>query len=180
MTPGLPSRLGLVLGLALVSASCDSDGGVFKDSGEPDDRLVVHALESSAPSTEGAAYARAVTRVHERAGGAASTAERIAILHEGLAIPVPAGFAEGQVLRLELATALCETLAARPEDVPAALEVLEPMLRPERSLPLDRVTARALVTLGDTARAGGDDALAAGSYARAIRVMSMLQQEMVP
>ena len=54
------------------------------------------------------------------------------------------------------------------------------MLAPERSLPLDRATARALVVLGDAAISTGDDALAAGSYARAIRMMSLLRQELEP
>jgi hypothetical protein len=59
-------------------------------------------------------------------------------------------------------------------------DLLFPMLAPERSLPLDRASARALVVLGDAAAQLHDDALAAGSYARAIRVMSLLRQELEP
>ncbi len=82
------------------------------------------------------------------------------------------------MLRLELATRLAETTMERPGGEKVAVGLLQPMLAPERSLPLDRATARALVVLGDAAAKSGDDALAAGSYARAIGVMSMLRQEL--
>jgi len=100
------------------------------------------------------------------------------VLRDALALPVPGGLPEAEPLRLELAARLCETLAEQPGGVPVALDLLAPMLDPERSLPVDRSSARALVVLGDLAARSGDDALAAGSYARAIRVMSLLRQEL--
>ncbi len=101
-------------------------------------------------------------------------------MRRALALPVPAGLDEAPILRLELASALCEDLMQRPGGAELAVDLLAPMLDPSRALPLDRVTARALVRLGDAAREVGRDALAAGSYARAIRVLSMLRQEAEP
>ncbi|MBC8073047.1 MAG: hypothetical protein IAG13_32290, partial [Deltaproteobacteria bacterium] len=107
-----------------------------------------------------------------------SAQTRAAALRRGLALPVPAGLGEAEVLRLELATRLCENLGERDDGVAVALDILVPMLDPERSLPLDRASARALVTLGDLAVDAGDDALALGSYMRAIHVMSSLRREL--
>ena len=163
---------------ACLLTGCD-DGDVTSRAGRPDDRLTVHAVVASSPSTEGVVYVRAVAATHDRADAAITDEERIRVLRQGLALPVPADLGEAEILRLELATALCETLVRQPEGTTAAVEALEPMLRPSKSLPLDRVTARALVTLGDTARENGDDALAVASYARGIRVMSMLRQELM-
>jgi hypothetical protein len=66
----------------------------------------------------------------------------------------------------------------QPGGAQVARDVLEPLLEPRDSLPMDRASARALVVLGDAARETGDDALAAGSYMRAIRMMSVLRQEL--
>lgn len=168
---------GLVLGL--VAAGCDPQG---PDDGEGasqlDARVVTHVVRSEAPSAEGLAYIEAVARVHADADAAQTDDREIAALRRGLALPVPAKLAEAEVLRLELASRLAESLARRPEGVAVALDLLEPMLETSRSLPRDRATARALVTLGDLAVAAEDDALAAGSYARAIRVMSSLRKEL--
>jgi hypothetical protein len=166
----------LVLGACLLS--CDALEG--PSSARPDDRLTVHAVQVSTPSAARIAYVTSVAAAHDRADAASSDAARTRALREGLALPVPADLMEADVLRLELGTALCETLARQPQGIPAALGVLAPMLRPTKSLPLDRVTARALVTLGDTARDSGDDALAVASYARSIRIMSMLREELMP
>ena len=158
---------------------CDPDDAAHARADEaPDDRLATHRVASAPATPEGLAYLEAVAAVHDDADGQSSAEGRAAALRRGLALPVPAGLAEAEVLRLELAARLAETLASHPEGVPAAIDLLAPMVAPERSLPLDRASARALVTLGDLAVAAGDDALAAGSYARAIRVMSSLRQEL--
>ena len=171
-----------------IAAGCDPSG----ETGEPSERsgnaasedpldyadLVVHAVEPGEPTPEGLAYVRAVADVMAQAEGA-DAETRITILRKGLALPVPAGLGEAEILRLELAATLAETLLERPEGAQVAHDMLMPMLKTERSLPLDRASARALVALGDASVKTGRDALAAGSYARSIRMMSMLRQELV-
>lgn len=167
-----------MLGTAVTSGGCDPEDGDGEALATPDARISMHRLEPAAPTREGLAFIDAVARIHGEVDAAPDVDAKIAVLRRGLALPVPADLPEAEVLRLELATRLGETLAARPEGIAVALDLLEPMLDPERSLPLDRATARALVTLGDLAVKAGDDALAAGSYARSIRVMSSLRKEL--
>lgn len=172
-----------------IAAGCDPSG----ETGTPSERgakapsedpldyadLVVHAVEPGEPTPEGLAYVRAVADVMAKADAAPSDDERISVLRRGLALPVPAGLGEAEILRLELAATLAETLLERPEGAQVAHDMLMPMLKTERSLPLDRASARALVALGDASVKTGRDALAAGSYARSLRMMSMLRQELV-
>ncbi len=180
---------GLVLrGLAVVGlvalAGCVEEGApplrAERTGPRPDDRLQVFWVGESTPSPARRAYVAAVARAEARAAAAPTARAREEILREALALPVPGGLDEAPVLRLELATALCETLRERPGGAELAVDILSPMLDPGHALPLDRVTAGALVTLGDAAREVGRDALAAGSYARAIRILSMLRQEATP
>jgi len=175
-------RASLALWLAPGLAAAIGVGGCDPDASDevlatPDARIAIHRVESGAPTREGLAFIDAVARIHGEVDAATDMERKVAALRRGLALPVPANLPEAEVLRLELATRLGETLAGRAEGVAVGLDLLEPMLDPERSLPLDRATARALVTLGDLAVKAGDDALAAGSYARAIRVMSSLRKE---
>jgi hypothetical protein len=172
--------LACIVGTGAMASGCDpeSDDALARQTEAPDKRLVTHRVVAGEATPAGLAYIEAVAAAHAEADGYADADHRASALRRGLAVPVPAGMAEAEVLRLELAARLAETLATHPEGVPVALDLLEPMLAPERSLPLDRASARALVTLGDLAVAAGDDALAAGSYFRAIRVMSSLRQEL--
>jgi len=145
---------------------------------DPDAEIIMHAVERSTPTRAGLAYIRAAADVLTQAE-AATGDERIQVLRRGLALPVPANLGEAEILRLEMGTTLAETLLERPSGAPVARDLLMPMLAVERSLPLDRVTARALVTLGDATAKTGQDALAAGSYGRALRVMNRLREELV-
>ncbi|HWB75047.1 MAG TPA: hypothetical protein VG755_08820, partial [Nannocystaceae bacterium] len=169
----------LLLSLVLGPIACDPEptDDEARAGVAPDARLTTHRVESGNPTAAGLAYLEAVARAHEEADRAGDPEDRAAALRRGLALPVPAGLNEAEVLRLELTTRLCETLGEREGGVALALDILQPMLAPDRSLPLDRASARALVTLGDLAVDAGDDALAMGSYMRAIRVMSSMRRE---
>ena len=173
----------LVVGLSVAAGGCDRGGS--EASTAIDDTLRIHEVLPSTPTPEGLAFIQAVADVHREAD-AAQGVRRVTALNRGLALPVPAGLPEAEVLRLEIATRLAEDLMAGDgqgdaqgfEGARRGRDLLAPMVAPNRSLPLDRVTARALVVLGDAAARTGDDALAAGSYARAIRMMRTLQQEL--
>lgn len=169
------------LGLSVAAASgCDSESAAAPTESAVNPTLRVHEVLPSTPTAEGLAYVRAMAAAHLQADGL-SAQSRQAVLRAALAQPVPSDLPEAEILRLETATRLAEDLigeSKQGEGVAVARDVLAPMLAPSRSLPLDRTTARALVVLGDAAAKTGDDALAAGSYARAIRMMSILRQEL--
>lgn len=176
------------LAVVLVMHGCDRALPASEGEGEaetrveapsavPDARLVTHAFEPSTPTRAGLEYIEQVAAAHERADEAATDQTRVEILAAALELDPPPASAEAEVLRLELAARLCETQLAlgEPED---ARDLLAAMLAPKRSLPLDRASAHALTVLGDAAQATGDDALAAGSYARAVRMMSLLADDL--
>lgn len=170
----------LVLGLGTVACDPGDPGDRSAASARsPDATLRTHVVAPSSPTAEGLAYLRAVADVHDRADQAQGEA-RVRVLREGLGVPVPAGLAEAEIVRLDLAARLGEALLDTPHGARAARDLLGPLVAVERSLPMDRATARALVVLGDAAAKTGDDALAAGSYARSIEVMSLLRQELEP
>ncbi|HET6582927.1 MAG TPA: hypothetical protein VFG69_05765 [Nannocystaceae bacterium] len=177
-----PRRLAralMVVSLVASVSACDGiDDADEPAERDPDARLRTHAIAPSTPTPQGLAYLEAVADAHAQADAASRADDRAAALRQALALPVPAALPESELLRLELAARLCETLAEQPGGVPVAIDLLAPMLDPERSLPVDRASARALVVLGDLAVQSGDDALAAGSYMRAIKVMSLLRQEL--
>lgn len=181
MTRAMNGRA-LALVLALAPVACDPSGDATTTElarRGPDATLRTHVVAPSTPTAEGLAYLRAMADVHGRADELRGE-PRVRALREGLSLPVPAGLAEAEIVRLDLAARLGDELMTTPEGTLAARDLLTPMLAVERSLPLDRATARALVVLGDAAAKTGDDALAAGSYARAIEVMSLLRQELEP
>ncbi len=183
MTSRSLSRCLLVVCLVAGASACDDGTPDDRDvgtrsGGRIDNRLRTHAVATRAPTPQGLAWLEAVADAHARADAAERAEDRAAALRQALALPVPADLPEAEPLRLELAARLCETLAESPSGVPVALDLLAPMLDPDRSLPLDRASARALVVLGDVAVEAGDDALAASSYSRAIKVMSALREEL--
>ncbi len=143
-------------------------------------RLDVEAVEIGVRDGAGRAYARAAAGALERARATDDPGEREALLLPVLEVPVPAGMEGAALLRLEVAELLCETWKRDAAGARRAVTLLSPMLAPERTLPLDAVTARALVCLGDAAAAAERTDLAAESYLRAIRLMQMLQEEAMP
>ncbi len=165
-----------VLACLCVVACIDAD----ETSGRIDTRLRLHAVEPGSGGPEAVAYFDAVARVHAVADEASDPEQAISALREGLAIPRPHGASHAEAVRLELAARLAEHLLARPNGASLARDVLTPMLATDRSLPVDRASARALVALGDAAAALHDDALATGSYARAIRLMGHLREGLEP
>ncbi len=172
----------LAAGMLLLSA-CDGDDpqpdqaeNATQQVAEPNGQLRTHEIVASTPTPEGLAYIEAVAKVHREAD-ASQGGERLAALHRGLELEVPRGLAEAEVLRLELASRIATELLAQSK-ADEARALLVPMLDPAHSVPLDRASAEALVLLGDAAARTGDDALAAGTYARSIRMMSILREEL--
>ncbi|MEE9386733.1 MAG: hypothetical protein V3V08_25230 [Nannocystaceae bacterium] len=156
----------------------------------PDARLSAHVVLPATPSTARLEYAEGIADIHRRADLAhdAGHDRLVEILREGLALPLPGfGFGyekgapqgEAELLQLELAARLSEQLVRTPQGAQEARRLLLPLLAPTRSLALDHATARALVVLGHAAYDMGDDALAAGSYSRAISLMIKLQEREV-
>jgi hypothetical protein len=150
---------------------CDAD-----PERQPDARLRTHVALDATPTSASLDYLERVAAIHVEAD-ALRGKERIDVLAEGLALPLPASDGEAEVAELDLAARLAETLIAEGRSGDA-IERLSPLLEVERSLPMHVASARALVLLGDAAAAEGDEALAAGSYARAIRLMSLLRLEL--
>lgn len=144
-------------------------------SAEPDARLQTHEIVASAPTAEGLSYIQAVAAAHREADAQQGDA-RMAALKRGLDLAAPSSLPEAEILRLELASRMASEWIER-DQADKARALLVPMLDPARSVPLDRSSAEALVLLGDAATRTGDDALAAGTYARSIRMMSILRQE---
>ncbi len=144
-------------------------------SAEPDARLHPHEIVASAPTAAGLAYIQAVAAAHREADAQQGDA-RMAALKRGLDLAAPSSLPEAEILRLELASRMASEWIER-DQADKARALLVPMLDPARSVPLDRSSAEALVLLGDAATRTGDDALAAGTYARSIRMKSILRQE---
>jgi hypothetical protein len=175
---GIRVLLAAFLGGAPACEEAAPEAAEQEVSQRPDARLEVYALTPSTPTAEGLSYLQALASLHRRVEAASEPPRKMELLREGLVLPVPAGLEEARVLHLELAAGLCET-ALEVGHEPGA-DPLRKLLDPAVPVPLDLVTARALICLGDTALRSGEDALAAGSYARAIRLMSLLRQELEP
>lgn len=141
-----------------------------------DTRLETHAVVPGRPSAEGLAYLEFVAKAHREADELDEAEARAAVLVEALERDPPADDGAAELVHYGLAARAGEALleAGQPG---RARALLEPLLTPSRSLPLDRGTARALVVLGDAAAREGDQDLAMASYARALEVLSMLLEE---
>ncbi|RMH00272.1 MAG: hypothetical protein D6705_00850 [Deltaproteobacteria bacterium] len=165
-------RLGWALAWGLFVPACTSESEAL--------RLDVVDVELSAVGAEARAYVRRCAEDLARARASADPSEREALALAVLERPVPSGVEGAELLRLEAAEMLCETWDSDAAGARRAVALVGPMLAPRRRLPLDPISARALVCLGDAADRAGDTDLAATSYLRAIRLMQMLQEEAMP
>lgn len=119
---------------------------------------------------------------HRSADRAISDQEVLKILTQGVieAPPVQSSTSGRQFLRLlqlELLVRYAES--AQKANIPGErlVEQLQQVLRPDLSLPLDKVAADALIRLGGAAESTGQDALAMASYRRAIDLMTRLSKK---
>lgn len=163
----------LAVGLTLGVVACT------EEASEPaptsiDARLETHVPLDGEPTVAGLTYVQAIADAHQQADEDPANAQ--AILLAAVELPPPAGDGPAERLHYELLARTAELLLAQGKDV-QVLELLAPRLDPETSLPVDRATARCLVALGDAAAQGGDHALAMGSYARALEVLTLLLEE---
>lgn len=177
---GLGRRLGLALSLALsLSASaCDRAEAPPAQTSSVDTRLETHAVLPGSPSAAGLAYLEAVAEAHARADAASGDAA-IAILAAAAEREPVAGDGTAELVHYELLARTAEAMLANGE-AERALALLAARLGPETSLPIDRAAARGLVALGDAAAQTGDLALAMGSYARALDMLTLLLEEVEP
>ena len=144
-----------------------------------DTRLETHAVIAGKPSTEGLAYVQAIVDAHKQADALTDRQARIDRLQLALELAPPPGDGTAELLRYELLARTSELMLEGGE-AERALALLEPQLATSVSLPIDRASARCLVSLGDAAAQTGDHALAMGSYARALELLSLLLEEVEP
>jgi hypothetical protein len=178
-SPVLRVAFALALSLSLGGTSgCEGDAAVELDAA-PDARvqLVDVDLERATPAT--VEYLRRVSMAHAEADALLEDDRAGALDHLRIAWELtPSDEGIGRVTHLELSARMAEIMLLDEGGAVDAVALLRPMLAAEIALPKDRSSARALVALGDAAAGIDDDALAAGSYARAVRVMSALRKEM--
>lgn len=162
----------LAAGLTLGVVACTDEPEAAPKS--VDTRLETHVPLDGEPTVAGLAYVQAIANAHQQAD--ADPSHALAILLAAVERTPPVGDGPAERLHYELLARTAELLLAQGEDI-RALKLLAPRLDPENSLPVDRATARCLVALGDAAAQGGDHALAMGSYARALEVLTLLLEE---
>jgi tetratricopeptide (TPR) repeat protein len=165
----------LVGGIGLFGSACNDDPSKTRERAL-DTRLETHAVLAGTPSAEGLDYVRAVVDAHRDADSLDDRQARVDRLLAALEQQPPAQDGTAELLHYELLARTAELLLEAGE-AERALALLEPRLSTSVSLPLDRASARCLVDLGDAAAQTGDHALAMGSYARALELLSLLLEE---
>jgi tetratricopeptide (TPR) repeat protein len=165
--------------MLLLAAALTLGVGACTEASEPeptsvDTRLVTHVPLDGEPTVTGLAYVQELANAHQRADDAPARA--LEILLAAAELTPPPGDGPAERLHYELLARTAELLLAQGKDI-QAFKLLAPRLDPEVSLPIDRATARCLVALGDAAAQGGDHALAMGSYARALEMLTLLLEE---
>ncbi|MFO7561349.1 MAG: hypothetical protein R6X02_01795 [Enhygromyxa sp.] len=165
----------LACGLALLGVACNDDSSKASERAL-DTRLETHAVLPGTASAEGLAYVQAIVEAHRDADSLDDRQARVARLLAALEQQPPPADGTAQVLHYELLARTAELMLEAGE-AERALALLEPRLGTSVSLPLDRASARCLVDLGDAAAQTGDHALAMGSYARALELLSLMLEE---
>jgi hypothetical protein len=165
--------------LGLGTLACSEGEGDPAGRSELDTRLVAHAVVEGRPSAAGLAYLEQVVAAHRDADAIADPLARAERLLAALELPIPEGDGTAEIAALELAARAAEALleAKSAEADARVVALLGPLLPTERSLPIDRASARCLVALGDAAARTGDHGSAMGSYARALEMLSLLLEE---
>ena len=166
----------LVCVLALLCSACNEDS---KRERPLDTRLEAHAVLAGKATSEGLAYVQAVVDAHQQADALVERQARIDRLLLALELELPPNDGTAEQLRYELLARTAELMLEGGE-AERALALLEPQLATSVSLPIDRASARCLIGLGDAAVQTGDHALAMGSYARALELLSLLLEEVEP
>ncbi|KIG17448.1 hypothetical protein DB30_03149 [Enhygromyxa salina] len=161
-----------VITIAACGGPSDSDP---HDPPALDTRLETHAVLPGQPSAAGLEYVQAIAQAHSQADRSEHQAA-LKILMTALERTPPAGDGTAELLHYELLARTSELMLTE-RDPERALRLLGPHLAPERSLPIDRGSARCLVALGDAAAQTGDHALAMSSYARALELLTLLLEE---
>jgi hypothetical protein len=180
-------RFGLAFALALGLFGLACEGGSNESGANEagaaesslDTRLVTHATLPSKPSAAGLAYVQAVAAAHASADRIADSKARIDHLLTALDREPPALDGTAELLHYELLARTAELLLETGE-AERVLTLLEPWVGTAISLPIDRASARCLVAVGDAAAQTGDHALAMGSYARSLEMLSLLLEEAEP
>lgn len=168
----------LLLSAFVLIPACDGGASVDLDA-SPDARVELVAVDLDRASAASVAYLEALASAHAEADALVEDDRKaaLAILRSAWELETPDEDV-ARVNHLELSARMAEIMLQDDGGAVDAVALLRPMLDPQNTLPRDRSSARALVALGDAATAIDDDALAAGSYARAVRVMSALRKEM--
>lgn len=144
-----------------------------------DTRLETHAVALGQPSAEGLAYLDHTLAAHREADALTEPLAQAERLLAALEQPPPRGDGAAELAEFALLARASESLLAAGADA-RVVELLAERLPTSRSLPIDRAAARCLVSLGDAAARSGDHALAMGSYARALDMLTLLMEEVEP
>ncbi len=164
------SWIGLIGLIGLIGCTAELDE---PRASELDTRLETHAVVAGQPTAAGLAYLEYALAAHREADAIAEPLARAERLLAALDRPVPERDGIAEIAALELSARASESLLAAEADE-RVLALLGPALPTDRSLPIDRASARCLLALGDAAARTGDHALAMGSYARALELLSLL------
>lgn len=177
------NRLGasalLAVALLVGTAAGCTAGSPERERAAVDTRLDTHAVIEGEPSEAGLRYVQAIAEAHRTADRLSDHKAQIDTLRSAIELRWPDGDGTAELLHYETLARASELLLAAG-DSEQVVELLTPRVAPERSLPLDRASARCLVALGDAAAHTGDHALAMGSYARALEMLMMLLEEVEP
>ena len=168
-------RHGLLAVLGLGMLACGEPNEAPRER-KLDIRLETHAVLPGQPSAAGLAYLDQVLAAHREADAIAEPLARADRLIAALELPIPERDGAAEIAAIGLAARASEALLEAHADA-RVIALLGPIVPTERSLVIDRASARCLVALGDAAARSGDHVLAMGSYARALDMLTLLLEE---